>query len=343
MRLSGTGSGRPRPLVLFLVVVLVGVGGGLGVRFLRDLRQPGLLPVRVVFTSSSAEISVEGKREGGCVEVAALGECLPVVRVMQEPDKPLRALSLTGVVSPGITLLYWGCREGAGVPVCTPAPQQGDDVVCATTSSESDLTASAACMELSGAAGIRNPGAGTQVVQFAPVTRDGAPAAGYHVTDLSAEHRADRCSPAFSATAPDIVSCLPFTLGAQACWIEADRTKLLCGTPGSNRLFRYGARKALATTNPPSEERRNPLLIELRDGARCTARWGGGGPHPLLPDQLTARYHCGGRGIVVQGPDDPLMSRTEPYWTVRVIDLASGDGAAAQPHEVASVYYAGRP
>ncbi|MEU7933645.1 hypothetical protein [Micromonospora echinofusca] len=332
---------RPRSLVLLLAVVLVGVAGGVGARLLRERQQPELLPIRVVFTSSAAEISVAGERDGGCVEAPVLGECLPVVRVMQEPGEPLRAITLTGVISPGLSLLYWGCREGAGVPVCTAAPQPADAVVCVTTSSEHDLQASAACGEMTGAARTPAPAARTEVVRFVPVTRDGRPAPGYQVTEVG-KQQPDSCSPAYSATAPDIVSCLPFVLGAHACWIEPDRTKVLCGRPGTNQLIRYGTRQPLAGANPPAEERRDPLLIELRDGTRCTMRWGG--PHPPLPGLLTARYYCADRGILVQTPDDPLISRTDPFWTVRILDPRDGGGeAAVKPYEVASVHYAGRP
>ncbi|MEU4379800.1 hypothetical protein [Micromonospora echinofusca] len=332
---------RPRSLVLLLAVVLVGVAGGVGARLLREGQHPERLPVRVVVTSSAAEISVAGEREGGCVEAAVLGECLPVVRVMHEPDEPLRALTLSGVVSPGISLLYWGCREGAGVPVCTPAPQPADAVVCVTTSSEHDLQASAACMDLSGATRTPAPAARTEVVQFVPVTRDGRPAPGYQVTEVGRQ-QPDECFPAYSATAPDIVSCLPFVLGAHACWIEPDRTKVLCGRPGNNQLIRYDMRQPVASADPPAEERRGPLLIELRDGTKCTRRWGG--PTPSWPGPLTAWYYCSGRGIIVQVADEPLISRRDPYWTVRLVDLREvGGDPVLQPYEVAFVHYAGRP
>ncbi|MEU6077642.1 hypothetical protein [Micromonospora sp. NPDC047074] len=333
---------RPRPLVLLLAVVLVGVAGGVGARLLRERQQSELLPVRVVVTSSAAEISAAGERDGECVEAAVLGECLPVVRVMQEPGEPLRALTLTGVISPGVSLLYWGCREGAGVPVCTTdLPQPADAVVCVTTSSERDLQARAACLEMSGATRTPAPVARTEVVQFVPVTRDGRPAPGYQVTEIDGQ-RPDRCSPAYSATAPEIVSCLPFVLGAHACWIEPDRTRLLCGRPGDNQLIRYEMPQPVVGVDPPAEEKRDPLLIELRDGTKCTMRWGG--PHPPLPGLLTARYYCGERGILVQAPDDPLISRTDPYWTVGILNPRDGgDAAAVKPHEVALVHYAGRP
>ncbi|MDG4797197.1 hypothetical protein [Micromonospora sp. WMMD1082] len=308
---------------------------------LRDGPRSEGRPVWLVFTSVAAQVSVQGRQEERCVEAVALGECLPVIRVLQEPDEPLRAISLTGVVSTGVVLLYWGCREGAGVEVCTPLPQGPEDVVCVTTSSLEDVTGKATCAEFSKPV----PGAAdrTEVVTFAPVDADGAAADGYRVTDAGERYKLDDCSPAYAATAPDIVSCFPFALGAHACWVEASRETVLCGMPGSNELRRHAVRKKPGRIEPPAEDQRQPLVIELRDGTRCTMRWGG--PHPPLPDQLTARYHCGDHGILVQRLEAPLWVEADPFWTVEILRLADVQQGDAAPlrHEVAFLHYAGRP
>ncbi|MGW0505969.1 hypothetical protein [Micromonospora sp. NPDC003241] len=322
------------------IAAVVGAAGTLGVWFLRDGSRSESRTVRLVFSSVAAEVSVQGKQEDRCVKTAALGECLPVVRVTQEPDEPLRAISLTGVISSGVVLLYWGCREGAGVEVCTPLEQGPDDVVCVTTSSLEDTTGKAACAELS--TSTARAAERTAMVTFVPVDADGAAADGFHVTEAGERHQLDDCFPAYSATAPDIVSCYPFVLGAHACWVEASRETVLCGLPGSNELRRHTVREPPGRIEPLPAGQRQPLVIELRDGTRCTMRWGG--PHPPLPEEFTARYHCGTHGLLVQRLQEPLFVEADPFWTVQVIRPLDVQGNA-EPlrQEVAFLHYAGRP
>ncbi|RIV39739.1 hypothetical protein D2L64_08010 [Micromonospora radicis] len=329
-------------MTIALVVVLA-AAGGVGLRLLTGAAEARSQLVRIVASSVVAEIAVHGELDGDCVEAPELDDCLPVVTVTQRRGAPLRAAVLTGVVTPGTVLLYWGCREGAGVTECTPRSPGPDTAVCVTTSDARDASALAFCGRFGVAATGRPTRDRTEVVEFVPVTRDGRPAAGHVVVDQGTELLLDSCSSAFAATASDIVSCGPTAASAQACWIETNRATVLCGRPGDNRLYRFGVRQALPRYEPLPEARREPLAIELRDGTICTRRTGG--PAPPLPEPFSSQYWCGEHGLAVQAHGEDLLDRSSPFWTLRTMLAAAADGGDPVPirREVALVHYAGRP
>lgn len=324
--------------------VILSVLGGLALRgYFSSPAETELRSVRVVAITDAAEITVLGEREADCLEIPSLADCVTVVRVEQPVGEPVRA-ELTGVVSDDIALVYWGCEEGPAVPNCTVGAGREDPLVCVSTSSIYDGTAGRACAEVTRPSQPREPVGSTEVVTIVPITSDGLPLPDYVVTDLSEEPTLENCRPASSAVGPDIVSCSPNAVSAQACWVGEDRVTLLCGDASGKVLRRHTVSDPLPPMGPLPESKRLPLAIELMEGTHCRRAWGG--PAPLLPGDLVAPYVCGGaHGLLVHSVKDTLFDQREPLWTVQTTGPGLlQDGATLPPRQnVAFVYYAGRP
>ncbi|MBB1242947.1 sigma-70 family RNA polymerase sigma factor [Streptomyces durbertensis] len=188
------------------------------------------------------------------------------------------------------------------------------------------------------------PAAGTRIVSVVPVTASGDVRADHAVLDLS-DAPLDGCGPPPWATAPDIVTCFPNSATAQACWVEQDRTTVLCGSPWEKRVRRHATSDGpVGPAEPRPEADRWPWALELDDGTRCNPRWGG--PAPVLPGELSARYTCEGAGLVVEGADVPLIDRSAEVWTVQLLPPGGDTGSSPRlepRRKVAAVYFAGRP
>ncbi|MFI8848842.1 RNA polymerase sigma factor [Streptomyces sp. NPDC053499] len=203
---------------------------------------------------------------------------------------------------------------------------------------------------LAGPADERGPASGaggTRTVTVVPVGAQGAPRPGYTV-ESEPGSSVQSCSASAFAVDRDIVSCSPNALTAQACWIETDRTKVLCGSPKGKRLREYRSSSALPRTAPKPRDQVVPWAVELTDGRLCTPRWGG--PPATLPDDLTHRYTCPASdgspaGLLVEDGDAPLLDKTSPRWKVRVVERADDSAGFSRPRlrQVAAVYFAGRP
>lgn len=182
----------------------------------------------------------------------------------------------------------------------------------------------------------------TRVVRIAGVAAAGGPAPGYAV-EVTGE-QVDGCTSSPAAEDPGIVACFPHAAGADICWVEPDRSTLLCGgMPWEKKLYQYQSDQPVGTV-PVGDSEASPWGLELADGLRCRLRnggsWGG------RADGYVGAYSCGDETrFVLAGPDEPLVDRSGPRWTVKVGALG-GDGDEFPPPRavpVTTAYFAGMP
>lgn len=105
-----------------------------------------LLQVRM--DSSQTRLHLSEHQRQSCPPARDESACVVSFRVPTGSDVPIEVVP-DGALSPGVTVLYYGCEEGDGVPSCTVHADAGR-VVCAATTSSRDEPSRRACQQVSG-------------------------------------------------------------------------------------------------------------------------------------------------------------------------------------------------
>ncbi len=148
----------------------------------------------------------------------------------------------------------------------------------------------------------------------------GGPAPGYAV-EVTGE-QVEGCASSPAAKDPGIVACFPHAAGADICRVQPDRSTLLCGgVPWEKKLYQYQSGQPVGAV-PAGDYEASPWGLELAGGPRCRLRnggsWGG------RADGYVDAHSCGNdTRFVLAGPDEPLVDRSGPRWTVKVGALAA--------------------
>jgi hypothetical protein len=182
----------------------------------------------------------------------------------------------------------------------------------------------------------------TTVITIVGVNASGGPAPGFHVETTGDEVNTCNSSPA--SHDPGIVACAPSAAGADVCWVQPDRSTLLCGgMPWEKTLYQHRSDQPVSTASAADYEV-SPWGLELAGGLKCRLRnggsWGG------RADGYVGAYSCGNdTQYVLATANEPMIDQTKPQWTVKVGQLG-GDGDTFPPPRpvvVTTAYYAGMP
>ena len=104
-----------------------------------------LLQVRM--DSSQARLHLSQHQRQPCPPARDGPVCVVSFRVPTGSDVPIEVVP-DDALSPGVTVLYYGCEEGDGVPSCTVHADTGH-IACASTTSSRDEEARRACQQVS--------------------------------------------------------------------------------------------------------------------------------------------------------------------------------------------------
>lgn len=178
-------------------------------------------------------------------------------------------------------------------------------------------------------------GAGTETVVLKPVDVHGNVTAGWLKDTTRSRSEVDCTHGGASpyAVTGGVWACPPTSAAADACWPTAAGNYVLCLVdPFSRTLSMYSAP---GTASPePSTGAPIPMALELDDGTRCRATWGGswgkrGGPV----------YACEGEQGIWRAPGRPdgIERRTDGW----VVDVGSDSGPTDTPHRVKTAYFVG--
>ena len=182
----------------------------------------------------------------------------------------------------------------------------------------------------------------TAVITVVGVSASGGPAPGYRVETPGEEVNSCGSSPA--SRDPGIVACAPSAAGADVCWVQPDRSTLLCGgMPWEKTLYQLRSDQPVGAAAEADYEV-SPWGLELAGGLKCRLRnggsWGG------RADGYVGAYSCGNdTQFVLTTADEPVLDQSKPQWTVKVGRLG-GDGESFPPPRTVAVttaYYAGMP
>lgn len=182
----------------------------------------------------------------------------------------------------------------------------------------------------------------TKVVNVVGVKKSGGPASGYSVKAMG--EQVGDCGASSASRDPGIVACYPHAAGADICWVQSDRTTLLCGgEPWDKELLQYTSDVPIVASTRPDYEV-SPWGLELAGGLKCRLRnggsWGG------RADGYVGAYYCSSETqFVLATADEALVDKSGPQWTVKVGQLGGPDEAFPPPKAVAVVtaYFAAMP
>jgi hypothetical protein len=184
----------------------------------------------------------------------------------------------------------------------------------------------------------------TKPVVVKPVTKAGAPAAGFRVK-VQNSAAADCGAPAQAspgAVDAGINLCSPSYLYAIACWKSARVHHAICmRNPSSHRLYRIPLSGSFAKAALAKPRLRAPLLLVLGDGTRCSIRDGGAWGQRKGHPNWAGTYSCTRHGIV-WAPQNPahygVHESTLSWWVYT--GAANGKGPLTIRY-VAKAYFVG--
>lgn len=173
---------------------------------------------------------------------------------------------------------------------------------------------------------------GPEEIVLKPVDTNGTVMPGYRKNNNDMDFPLD-CS--FGSPSPyDVTSgvlfCTPYAALADACWLTAGGTDVLCLTdPFEMQVTLRPATDATGALRPQSEPP-HPMALELEDGTQCRARVGGAWSDQDHNPDYVGQFSCkrgasSGDFTAVWGPADASygIRKSPDRWTVEV-GLATG-------------------
>ncbi|WP_190094823.1 ATP-binding protein [Streptomyces melanogenes] len=147
----GHGALAKVPLVAKVVIgaALLGGVGGAGVYVWGEGNGPqaaSTVPLHVRVATDLFEVKdMPGTPEGPCPSGAGTTDCTKVTRVAKGKRGPVEVVPAAPLPR-GVSIVYWGCDEGASAATCTVTADR-ERTVCATTTSSRDASARQQCQQ----------------------------------------------------------------------------------------------------------------------------------------------------------------------------------------------------